>query len=72
MKKIYLQPTMNVGAMMTLGLIAASKWTVTTDDYTGTDKNSESGLGGDLNPGNGTGNTGFGAKVFYSGFDSEW
>lgn len=71
MKKIYLQPTMNVGAMMTLGLIAASKWTVTTDDYTGTDKNSESGLGGDLKPGDGTN---FGAKDrgFYSSYDSEW
>lgn len=74
MKKIYLQPTMNVGTMMPLGLVAASQWQVTTDDYTGEDQNTNTGLGGNLGAGDGTGNTGFGAKDrgFYGGFDSEW
>lgn len=74
MKKIYSQPTMNVGSMMPLGFIAGSKWGVTTDDYTGEDQNGNTGLGGNLNSGDGTGNTGFGTKErgFYGGYDNEW
>lgn len=65
MKKIYSQPTMTVGTMMPLGLIAASKWGVSTGDFTGTE-DSNSNLTG--------GSTFGGAKErgFYESYDNEW
>lgn len=70
MKKIYSQPTMTVGTMMPLGLIAASRWGQSKDDFTGT-IDSKGGLtGGDgTTPGQS-----FGAKErgFYNSYDNEW
>lgn len=73
MKKIYSQPTMNVGTMMPLGLIAGS-WQVTTNGFAGDGNDGNSGLGGGLGSGDGSGNGGFGAKDrnFYSSYDDEW
>lgn len=69
MKKIYLQPIMNVGAMMPLGLIAASKGRVENEDYSGGNKGGY-GVSTDLTGGSGN----FGAKDrgFYDSYDNEW
>lgn len=71
MKKIYLQPTMKVGAMMQLGLIAASKGNVVTNSYDNSSQQTTYGVSTELEGGDGTN---FGAKDrgFYSSYDSEW
>lgn len=70
MKKIYSQPTMTVGTMMPLGLIAASRWGVNSNSFT--DGGFSEGSNGGLT-GGGSGQFG-GAKErgFYNSYDNEW
>lgn len=68
MKKLYIQPTLKIGSMATLGMIAASKWTETDDDFTET-KGEGYGVDTDVDKGVGDGSD-FGSKHrgFYEGF----
>ena len=68
MKKLYIQPTLKIGSMATLGMIAASKWTETDDDFTETNGEGYD-VTTDVTEGSGDGSD-FGSKHrgFYEGF----